>query len=209
MASAAAAGISAAGSLLSGITGGKGAKKAAQIQADAYGKGIDEQRRQFDETQANFAPYREGGGAALASVLELLGLSGADKQGAAIDSLKASPGFTSLYNTGSDTILQNAAATGGLRGGNTQNSLANFGSNLLGTVIQGQLSNLGGLVNVGVGANNSVGQFGQQTANNVASLLGQQGGAQANGVLGQAAALQGIFKSLSGIGGDMAQARGW
>lgn len=170
-------------SLFNGISGGKAAKKAAQTQSEAYQKGIDEQHRQFDTTQANFKPYQDAGGKGLSGLLDLLGLNGNQTQGLAIDGLKSSPAFTSLYNTGSDTILQNAAATGGLRGGNTQNSLANFGSNLLSTVIQQQLGSLGGLVNTGVGAVNSVGGFGQQTANNVAGLLGAQGNAQATGIL--------------------------
>lgn len=187
-------------SILSGITGGKGAKKAANAQIAAYDRGISEQRRQFDETQQNFEPFRAAGVGALGGVQELLGLSGGGQQQTAIDALKASPGFTSLFNTGADTILQNASATGGLRGGNTQNSLANFGSSLLSTVIQQQLGNLGGLVNNGLGATNSIGQFGQQTANNVTQLLGQQGGAKATGIAGQTAALQGIFNSVGSAG---------
>lgn len=191
--------ISAGASILSGIVGGKGADKAAKTQAAAYQKGIDEQHAEFAQTQANMAPFLQGGTQALTGdngLLALLGLSGNDKQGSAIDALKASPAFTSLYNTGSDTILQNAAATGGLRGGNTQNSLAQFGSNTLATVIQNQLSNLGGLVNVGSGTAGQLGVLGQQNASAVSGLLGQQGNAQATGILGQTAATQGIINSL-------------
>jgi len=193
---AAAAALSIGGSLLSGITGGKGAKKAAQIQAAAYQKGIDEQHRQFDITQANEAPFLQGGTKALTAdngLLAFLGLDGADKQGAAIAGLKGSPEFTSLYNTGQDTILQNAAATGGLRGGNTQNSLANFGSNLLSTVIQNHLANLGGLVSMGSGTAGTLGALGQQNASAVADLLGKQGGAQATAAAAPYAAFQGFL----------------
>jgi hypothetical protein len=207
---AAAAGISAGASILSGITGGKAAKEAAKTQAAAYQKGIDEQHRQFDTTQANFAPFLQAGTGALGATQGLLGLQGNDAQQSAIDALKASPGFTSLYNTGQDTILQNAAATGGLRGGNTQSSLAQFGSGLLGQVIQQQLSNYGGLISTGAGATNNLANFGQQTANNVSNSLGQQGQANASGILGSAAALQGIFKSLGSFGSDAAGGfKGW
>lgn len=203
--------IGAGTSLLSGIVGGKGAKKAAQIQADAYQKGIDEQHRQFDTTQANFAPFLGAGQNALSGanggsgLLDFLGLSGNDKQQAAYDSLRQSPAFTSLYNTGQDTILQNNAATGGLRGGNTQNSLANFGSNLLGTVLNQRLGDLGNLVNVGVGSANSLGSLGQQNANSVSTLLGQQGGAQAQASTAWLAALQG---TLNQIGGNVGSGSG-
>jgi hypothetical protein len=196
----AASALGAGSSILSGITGGKAAKEAAKTQAAAYQKGIDEQHRQFDVTQANFQPYQQAGTQGLSGIMGLLGLNGNDTQEQAIASLKASPAFTSLYNTGQDTILQNAAATGGLRGGNTESSLANYGSGLLSQVIQQQLAGYGGLASTGVGATNSLAGFGQQTSNNVSNLLGQQGQASASGTLGQAAALQGIFKSLASFG---------
>lgn len=197
----AAAGISAGASILGGITGGKAAKKAAKQQAAMFQQGIDEQRRQFDATQANFAPYQTAGTQGLGGMLDLVGLNGGDTQGAAISALKASPAFTSLYGTGQDTILQNAAATGGLRGGNTQNSLAQFGSSLLADTIQRQLANYGGLANTGVGAAGAVGQFGQNTANSISGMMGQQGGAMASGTLGAANSFQNTLNSLSSIGG--------
>lgn len=172
-------------SLLSGIIGGKGAKKAAQQQAAAIQAGIDEQHREFDASQARFKPYSDFGLASMGSLSDYLGLNGNDKQGAAIDALKASPAFTSLYNTGADTILQNAAATGGLRGGNTNLSLANFGSGLLSNVLQNQIGNLTNGVGVGSGTVTTLGNLGQQNANSVSSLLGQKGNALASGTLGQ------------------------
>lgn len=177
--------ISAGGSLLSGVLGGKGAKKAAEAQAAAYQKGIDEQSREFDATQARFKPYNDFGLASMGQLSDFLGLNGNDKQGSAIDALKQSPAFTSLFNTGQDTILQNAAATGGLRGGNTQNSLANFGANLLGQVEQNQIGNLTNGVGIGSGTVTTLGNLGQQNANSISQLLAQQGNAQASGILGQ------------------------
>jgi len=198
------------GSILSGVLGGKGAKKAAQIQAQALNNAIGEQRRQYDQSRADFSPFLSGGTAALGKVSDLLGLSGTDTQQAAIDALKASPAFTSLYNTGQDTILQNAAATGGLRGGNTENSLAQFGSGLLATVIQNQLGNLGGLVNVGSGAAGNLGSLGANSANSISSLLAQQGAANANGVLGQTGAWQSAIGGLgSALGSYLGNNRGF
>lgn len=173
-------------SLLGAVIGGKGAKKAAQQQAQAYQQGIDEQRREFDASQARFKPYSDFGLASMGSLSDLLGLNGNDKQGISIDALKQSPGFTSRYNTGVDTILQNGSATGGLRGGNIQNSLANFGSGLLGDVYNTQVGNLTNGVGIGSGTVTTLGNLGQQNANQISSLLGQKGGAQAAGTLGQA-----------------------
>lgn len=194
----ASAAVGAAAGILSGITGGKGASAAAKTQAAAYQKGIDEQAREFGITQQNFAPYLAAGNKGLGSILDLLGLNGNDTQGSAIDALKASPAFTSLFNTGVDTINQNAAATGGLRGGNTQNSLANFGSGLLSTVIQNQLSNLSPLVATGAGSAGTLGGLGQQNANAISDLLGKQGNANAVVSAAPWATLSGIFSSIGG-----------
>lgn len=199
----AAAGIGAAGSVIGGVLGGKGASKAAQAQAKAQQAAIDEQRRQFDTTTANFEPFRQAGLSGLGGEMGLLGLNGGDAQQSAIDALKASPGFTSLYNTGQDTVLQNAAATGGLRGGNTNNSLAQFGSGLLNQVIQQQLSGYSGLANLGVGATNSVAGFGANAATNIGNNLVQQGNANATQAAAPYAALQGIISQLTGSGGGL------
>lgn len=74
------------------------------------------------------------------------------EQGAAIAALQASPLYQSLYRTGQEAVLQNGAATGGLRGGNIQNSLANFGRDTLSQTIQQQLANLSGVANSGLAA---------------------------------------------------------
>lgn len=174
-------------SVFTGITGKDASKKAQQAQTQSLDKAMAQQQAQFDTTQANFKPFLQAGQQALGGSLDLLGLNGGNPQSAAIAALKASPEFTALYGTGQDTILQNSAATGGLRGGNTQNSLAQFGSSLLGTVIQNHLSNLGGLVNVGTGSAGQLGQFGQANSSAQSNLLTQSGNVQASGILGRAA----------------------
>lgn len=201
MAAIAAAGISAGASLLSGITGGKAAKSAAKIQADAYKQGVAEQRNEFNTVQANNQPYMQAGGKGLDSLMTLLGLNGNNGQQSAIDALKASPLFTSQYGTGVDTILQNASATGGLRGGNTQNSLADFGSKLLSSVIQNQIGNYGGLVNVGQAAASGTNAGALQTGANISNLLAQQGQAGATSALQQGALTN---QTINGVGSSLA-----
>lgn len=83
-------------------------------------------------------------------------LSASDAQASAIEALKASPLFESLFRTGEEAILANASATGGIRGGNTQRSLADFGSDTLAQVIQQQLANYGSAIGTGMGAQGAV-----------------------------------------------------
>lgn len=204
--------VGAGASILGGITGGKGAEKAAKAQAAAQQASLAEQQRQFNITQQNFQPYQQAGTEALGGVQNLTGLNGNDAQQAAIDALKASPGFQSLFKQGSDTILQNASATGGLRGGNTQNSLANFGANTLATTIQQQLANLGGLVSTGAGATGQLAGASQAYSSQQAQTQSLLGNANATGAAAPYAALQGVISQLGsqfGSGGSGAKALGW
>lgn len=204
------AAIPAVGSILGGIFGKNSSKKAQKAQTQAINAAIGEQRRQYDQTRADNLPFLNAGTGALGATQGLLGLQGNDVQQKAIEALRASPAFTSLYDVGQDTILQNAAATGGLRGGNTQNSLAQFGSSLLGTVIQNQLSNLGGLVNIGAGTAGQLGALGQNSANSISNLLTQQGNAQASGILGRGAILNNTINDISGLFQGLGQKKwGW
>lgn len=177
------------------------AKKAASTQANAAEAGIDEQRRQFDAVQELLKPYVTTGTGALTGQQDLIGLNGNDAQGAAISALQGSPQFTSMLRQGENSILQNASATGGLRGGNTQAALAQFSPALLAATINDQYARLGGLSSMGLGAATRTGEFGQASTNNVTSLLQQQGSAVAGGQLAQGKAQAGYGNAISnGIG---------
>jgi len=78
------------------------------------------------------------------------------------------------------TLLQNAAATGGLRGGDTQGALAQLGPGVLQQLIQQQMMNLGGLSSAGQNAASNIGQLGQASASGMASAALQGAGMQSN-----------------------------
>lgn len=171
------------GSFLGGKAAASASKKATKAQVEAANKAIAEQQRQFDLTRSDYAPYLAAGTTGLGQLGDLIGTGGAEKQQSAIDALKASPFYQSLYRTGEEAVLQNASATGGLRGGNTQRSLADFGSDTLMQTIQQQLSSLGGLAGMGVGATGAVANFGANKANAIGAQYGNIGNAQASGYL--------------------------
>jgi len=106
---------------------------------------------------------------------------------------------------GENAILQNASATGGLRGGNVQAALAQFRPALLSSLIEQQYGRLGGLTAIGQNAAAGVGNAGMSTGTNIATLLGRQGQAEAGGILGQQSALTGginkAFGAVQGAGG--------
>jgi hypothetical protein len=176
--------------LLGGILGGKSQKKAAdraaKLQYDAAMAGVNETRRQFDLTRADFAGEQQLGEDAIGGFRGLVGLNGADEQQAAIMALRESPLYQSLYRNGEEATLANASATGGIRGGNTQRSLYELGEDTLSRVIQQQLGNLGGAIGIGTGADGAVGSFGANAVNTQSMLRNQGADAQ-----GQAALIRG------------------
>jgi len=200
-----AAGVAAAavvgGSAISANAQKKAAQGAANAQAASAQQGIDAQERQFQAITELLAPYRLGGEKALGGQQDLIGLNGNDAQAKAIQALQASPQFTSALKLGENSILQNASATGGLRGGNTQAALAEFSPQLLAQTINDQYTRLGGIATMGQNAAAQTGSFGQAATNNVSSLLQQQGAAYAGAALANGKANAGIGNSISQLGG--------
>lgn len=177
------------------------ASDAAGIQAGAAQAGIDEQRRQFDAIRQLLAPYVNAGGPALQQQQALLGLSGPEAEQAAIDRIQNNPSFLARIQQGENAMLQNASATGGLRGGNIQGALAQFRPAMLSQAINDQYSKFGGLTTLGQNSAVGVGNAGMATGNQITNLLGQQGQAQAGGALGEARGIASVFNSIpQGLG---------
>ena len=174
------------------------AETAAGVQTEAAQSGIDEQRRQFDLIQELLAPYVEAGTGGLSGQLALAGVSGPEAEQAAIDRILAGPQFEALVQQGEEGILQSAAATGGLRGGNVQGALAQFRPQILSGLIEQQYGRLGGLTGIGQASAAGVGAAGQATGTNIANLLAQQGAAQAGGALATGQANVDLFGNIGG-----------
>jgi len=193
------------GALGGAFEGSESVSQASGAQQQAAQGGIDEQRRQFDAVQKLLQPYTQAGAGALAQQQALLGMGTPEAQQQAINALQSGPQFQALQQQGENAILQNASATGGLRGGNVQGALAQFRPALLSGLIDQQYSRLGGLSSLGQNAAAGVGNAGMSTGTNIATLLGRQGQAQAGGILGQQSALTGginqAFGAVQGAGG--------
>lgn len=206
---AALAGIAIGGATLaSGVMGANAAENAADTQAASADRAIAQQKAQFEAIQKLLSPYVEGGTKGFAGQLDLAGVNGAAPQLAAIEAIKNSPQFSSLLQQGETSILSNASATGGLRGGNTQAALAQFSPNLLSQLIEQQFQRLGGISSIGQNAAAGVGNAGQNTANQISNLTQQQGAAIAGGQLAQGRAWQALpnafgagFGMFTGLGG--------
>lgn len=200
------------GDIFGGITGakqaGKAAERAGATQAAAAQAGIDEQSRQFDKLVELMAPYVSAGTPALAGQQALIGLGGDGAQEQAIAGLAESPQMQALVQQGENAILQNASATGGLRGGNLQAAMAQFRPQMLSSLIDQQYQRLGGIATMGQNAAAGQASAGTALGVNVAGLLGQQGAATAGGQLARGAVPGQTFGQLLQIGGTVAGAMG-
>ena len=190
--------------VVGGVVQSKAAKTAAAAQTQAADKGIREQRRQFDRVQRLLNPYVKAGGKGLRQQMALGGMSGRKEQRRAISAIERGAEFEELTRQGEEAILQNASATGGLRGGNTQGALAQFRPQVLSSLINQQYGRLGGLTSMGQNAAAGVGNAGMQTGANVANLYGQQGAAAAGSAMAQGQAFGNVMGSISQYAGGVA-----
>lgn len=180
--------------LVTGYMGAQAQSEAADTAAQAQGQAsaaqIAESRRQFDTIQKILAPYSQAGQKSLQAQQALLGLSGQEAQQAAISGIENSPAMAAMLQQGENAMLQNASATGGLRGGNLQQAMATFRPQLLNQLMQQQYGNLGGLTSIGQNAAAGTGNAASNMGGQINSALQQQGAAQAGSALaqGQAAA---------------------
>jgi hypothetical protein len=187
------------GAVVGASSNNKAIKNATKAQVEGINKAIDEQKYEYDTSRSDFMPWMDFGKTALGPLGDLLGLNGSDAAQKAIDALKASPLFTSLFNTGQEAVLQDASATGGVRGGNTQGALYELGSNTLAQVIQQQIANLFGASAQGQGATGSVANIGEHTADNISSGYTSIGNAMMNKILGQQANWNNLGSQISKI----------
>ncbi len=145
------------GSVYSDVSGrnqARAALKAAQIQAEMQQKALDENKRQFDTSQANLQPWLQTGQRALGSLESQLN-SGAynmpDYQAGTYDvgqaydpgaafgydkfqfnpgDLQNDPGYQFQLQQGTRALDQGAAARGGALGGNQARALTQYGQGL-------------------------------------------------------------------------------
>jgi hypothetical protein len=192
---------SAVGGMLSSSAAGSAAQQAANTQAGMAQAGISEQQRQFDALQKLMAPYVAGGTSAFSQQQALLGLGGTEAQQQAISQIEKSPFFQAMAQQGENAMLQQAAATGGLRGGNMQAALAQFRPGLLNQMVQQRFANLGGLTQIGQASAAGQAAQGMQTAGAIGNLLTQQGQALAGGQIAKAQSMAQMAQGAGKLAG--------
>ncbi len=182
------------------------AQEQSQKEALAASKATQETAQErLDEFAAQGAPARQAQAA-------LVGLGGQEAQQQAISAIEASPGQQFLRDQQERALVRNAAAIGGLGGGNVRSALQAQAFQRAQTDIANQFNRLGAIGGAGQQAALSQAQLGQLGGAQQAELLQQQGAIRASGILSQNQALQqalgtgvGIFAQQGGFNQQPAQ----
>jgi len=196
-------GSSIGGGVISSISAKNSADTAADAQVQAAAMQAAESRRQFDKMQEVLSPYVQAGEGSLSEQMNLLGMGGEEGQRAAIQRIEQSPQFSALVGQGEEAILQNASATGGLRGGNVQGALAQFRPQMLSQLIEQQYGRLGGITQMGQASAVGVGAGAIQTGQDIGQAYMQSGQAQAGAALAAGQAQQQAIGDISGTIGTL------
>jgi hypothetical protein len=186
--------------VIGGVVSSKAASKAGKAQVQAADAAAAEQRAAREEMRTLLNPYVSAGTPALQAQMAALGLSGPEAQQAYVTEQEQSPIFQALARQQEEAILQNASATGGLRGGNVQGALAQFRPQLLNQFLEQQYDRLGGLTRIGQASAAGVGASGITSATNIGQAYTQAGQARAGSIMGQAGAFNQALGTITGFG---------
>jgi len=181
------------------------AKKAGNLQFEAAKLAEEGINSRFEQTRSDLMPAITAGNNARDQQSDLLGLNGAGAQARAVQNISESPAQQFLRNRAQKNLLQNAAAIGGVGGGDVRSALVEQGAGFALQDTENQFRRLNNLSAPGTQTAQAVGQFGANAAQNAGNAIMQGGQAQAGGVLGAAQAnanATGQFLNLAGtIGG--------
>lgn len=131
----------------------------------------------FARGEGYFDPYQQAGQQALG---QQAALSGAQGQEAFNQAYTDSPYMRFLQEQGEQGVIRNAAAMGGLGGGNVQKELSRFNQGLAGQGLQQQIQNLGALSGQGLSAAGGAGQLAGQGGQVTSGITSQAGRDLAN-----------------------------
>lgn len=203
------AAITAGASLFQGITGGKGAKKAANIAAQSAEKDRQQALAIYNTNMGMARPTVDRGNAAGAQIDALLGLGG--NTAAANDALatwRGSTGYQAGLTEGLRSVNTGYAARGALESGAAQKALMKFGTDYSNQnfgqyygMLQGQQQAGLNALGAATGAGNAYGTMtsnannAQATAQGNAALYGTQ--ALAQGLAGAAGAFGDFYGDLA------------
>lgn len=173
-----------------GLRGAEGAINQGNQQAQA---GIAQTQRQvgqtFDKGVSGLQPFVQPGQQANDLQAAYSGALGPEAQAEAYANYQSSPGQEFLQRQGERALTRNAAATGGLGGGNVRRELVGYGQGLAQQDFQNEFGRLGDVATRGLSGATTIGGLRGQQAG-LQGQLGAQGAAFSQNAGSQIAGLR-------------------
>jgi hypothetical protein len=181
----------------SSLLGSRSASKAADTQAAAADRAAQLQQQQYEQTRADYAPWRAAGEQALNKLIPL-----SEYQKFGMDQFQQDPGYAFRLSEGQKALDRSAAARGGLISGGALRAATRYGQdmgsqeytnafNRYQTERAAQLNPLQSLAGLGQTALGQTTAAGQNYATGAGNLITGAGAAQAAGQVGAANAVTG------------------
>lgn len=177
------------------------AKNAAKTSKNATDATIAEQQREFDQTQANLAPWLKTGTSALNQLSTIEGLNG---QPADYSAFYNSPDYQFVLQQEQQALDRDAAAHGSLYSGGHEADTLRFGQGLAAQQFGNYYNRLAGLAGVGQTTANQLGVFGQNMANQYGQAQMFNAQNQMGSIYDRANAQSNMANNLANIGGNLA-----
>jgi hypothetical protein len=193
--------LPAAATVAGGLLQSNSANKAVDAQQAATDAAIAEQRRQYDLTRADYAPYREAGTNALTQLQ-----TGINTPTTAADVMQ-DPGYQFGLDQGQQAIDRKIAASGGRVSGASIKAASQYGTNYATTGYGAadsrrneRLNRLAALAGIGQTATAGTNALNQNSTNNTSNLVSSQGNATGAANLAQGNIWANSLNQLGAIG---------
>ena len=192
--------IGGVGSVAGGIASGKGASKAAQIQADAQNRQTQALQSMYNENVSLMKPTYDNGATAQTQIQSLLGLGGDPTSAQA--TLAATPGYQFALNQSQNAVNANAYAAGLGNSGAALKSLQQNANGLASQNYNTYVNQLGTVADRGVTAMQGLVNQGNQTtaAQNAVTQTGAN--AQSTNAVYQGNDIANVLKGLTNSAGQ-------
>lgn len=172
--------MSIVGDIIGGFVQDRAAKRADNTMREATAAEIAENRRQYDQTREDFAPWRQTGANALQQ------LAGDINKPVTAEDVMSDPGYQFGMQQGQQALDRKIAAMGGRVSGAALKAASRYGTDYASSGYgaayqrkQDRLNRLAALSGVGQTATGQTAQAGQFATGNISNALSNQGNASA------------------------------
>jgi hypothetical protein len=192
------------GAVVGGVVSARGANRAAQAQENSANQANETQWRMFEQNRTDMEPWRRAGVNALGRLEQGLGPDGEFMRNFTMQDFEADPGYGFRMSEGMKALQNSRAGRGMLNSGATLKAITRYGQdaasqeymnafNRYQQQVGNRYNRLAGVAGTGQTATQQVGNWGQNTANNVAGNQIGVGNARASGYVGTANAVNGAL----------------